>query len=276
VNDIDQLLKRPEFPRSSAYDPSWMVTNQMGPNAVWLLEWLTAEMNLSPGMRVLDLGCGKAMTSIFLAKEFDVHVHAADLWIGPDANWKRVVEMGVEDRVCPLRAQAHALPFAHGYFDAIVSIDAYHYFGTDQLYLGYAATFLKEGGQIGIAVPGLMQPVEGEVPEYLSSPQENGKVFWERECWSFDTAERWRERWERSGKIAVERVDTLDDGWRHWRDFEKAVEIAGTSPFPSDAEALDKDQGRTIGFIRAIGTRTSEESMDLYDPTIGVRLGVEE
>ena len=275
MNDIDTLLKRPEFPRASAYDPSWMTANQMGPNAVWLLEWLTAEMKLSPGMRVLDLGCGKAMTSIFLAKEFDVYVYAADLWIGPDANWKRVVEMGVEDRVCPVCVEGHALPFAHGYFDAIVSIDAYQYFGTDQLYLNYVSTFLKEGGQIGIVVPGLMQSIEGEVPEHLSAPQSNGKVFWESECWSFDTADRWQQRWERSGKLAIERVNTLDDGWRHWRDFERAVEIAGTSPFPSDAEALDKDKGRYIGFVRAIGTRTSDESMDLYDPTIGVRLGVE-
>ena len=29
-------------------------------------------MELEPGMRVLDMGCGKAISSIFLAKEFDV------------------------------------------------------------------------------------------------------------------------------------------------------------------------------------------------------------
>ena len=44
---------------------------------------LTVDFNatgLEPGMRVLDLGCGKGLSSIFLAKEFGVQVWAADLW----------------------------------------------------------------------------------------------------------------------------------------------------------------------------------------------------
>ena len=32
-------------------------------------------------MKILDLGCGKGLTSIFLAKEFGVQVYATDLWI---------------------------------------------------------------------------------------------------------------------------------------------------------------------------------------------------
>ena len=38
-------------------------------------------MPIEPGMKVLDLGCGKAMSSIFLAREFRVSVWATDLWI---------------------------------------------------------------------------------------------------------------------------------------------------------------------------------------------------
>lgn len=68
--DITKQLVRAEFPRSARYDAEWMMDNQMGPNALWLLEWLCESLDLKPGMRVLDLGCGKAMTSIVLAKEF--------------------------------------------------------------------------------------------------------------------------------------------------------------------------------------------------------------
>ena len=36
-------------------------------------------MDLKPGMRVLDLSCGKAISSIFLEKEFVLQVWAAGL-----------------------------------------------------------------------------------------------------------------------------------------------------------------------------------------------------
>ncbi len=111
-------------------------------------------MDLKPGMRILDLGCGKAVSSIFFAREFGVHVTAADLWIKPHENQRRIDAAGLADRVTPILAEAHALPFAERAFDAIVSLDAYQYFGTDDLYLGYIAKFLKPGGHLGIVVPG--------------------------------------------------------------------------------------------------------------------------
>jgi hypothetical protein len=79
-----------QFPRSQKYDLRWMVEDQMGPNVVWLAEALTQVMQLKPGMRVLDMGCGKAVSSIFLAKEFGVQVWATDLWIEAGENWQRV------------------------------------------------------------------------------------------------------------------------------------------------------------------------------------------
>jgi len=75
------------YPRSRAYELDWMMDNMMGPNALWLMESLTERLHLEPGMRVLDMGCGKALSSIFLAKEFDVQVWATDLWIGAGENW---------------------------------------------------------------------------------------------------------------------------------------------------------------------------------------------
>lgn len=56
-------------------------------------------MTLKPGMRILDMGCGNALTSIFLAKEFGVTVFANDLWVSPTDNWKRICNEGVENLV---------------------------------------------------------------------------------------------------------------------------------------------------------------------------------
>ena len=75
---IAALLRKPEFPRSQRYEPAFLLDNQMGPNALWLLEWLCQALPLEAGMRVLDLGCGRAMTSVFLARERGVRVWAAD------------------------------------------------------------------------------------------------------------------------------------------------------------------------------------------------------
>src|SRR5512137_2587143 len=130
---IEEINRR--FPRAEKYDLNWVFENHMGPNVLWLAEAAAEHMDLKPGMRVLDMGCGKAISSIFLAKEFGVQVWATDLWIGANENWRRIREAGVEDRVYPIHAEAHALPFAEEFFDAAVSMDAYHYFGTDDLYL---------------------------------------------------------------------------------------------------------------------------------------------
>ncbi len=270
---INPLIK-PEFPLSAKYDPDWMLDNQMGPNAVWLMEWLAGALTLRPGLRVLDLGCGRAMTSVFMAREFGVQVWAADLWISPEFNRVRAEAAGVGSLVYPLRAEAHSLPFPEAFFDVVVSVDAYQYFGTDVLYLGYLTRFLKPGGRIGVVVPGLTQAFS-EVPEHLATPQSNGKVFWEEECWSFKTADWWREHWSRHRSVNDLSVDLLPDGWRHWHDFELAVEASGKSPFPSDAEALAVDQGEFIGFVRAVGKRTDWMAENLYSPDVGVRCGVD-
>lgn len=260
-------LYRPEFPRSNDYDPDWVMANQMGPNALWLIEWLSESLDLKSEMRVLDLGCGTAMTSIFLAREFGVRVWAADLWINPDDNRQRICEAGLDDRVFPLRAEAHALPFAKEFFDVVVSVDSYQYFGTDDLYLGYLSCFVRPQGTIGIAVPGLMQPIEKDVPEHLSRKQSNGHAFWSDDCICFHTVQWWQEHWRRSNRIDVTAADTLPDGWKTWRDFEIVVDEAGKNIFPSVAEALTEDEGRYIGFVRIVGNRKEGIApVNLYDP----------
>ena len=65
--ELKSHLTLEEFPRSAKYDPQWIIDNMMGPNVIWLAESLTQVMALEPGMRVLDMGCGKALSSIFLA-----------------------------------------------------------------------------------------------------------------------------------------------------------------------------------------------------------------
>jgi cyclopropane fatty-acyl-phospholipid synthase-like methyltransferase len=246
---LRQALTLPAFPLSAKYDPVWMITNDMGPSSVWLAEYLCAALDLRPGMRVLDLGCGKAMSSIFLAKEFGVEVWAADLWIDPSDNWQRIVEAGAGDRVYPVHAEAHALPFAKGFFDAMVSIDAYHYFGTSELYLGRFARLARPGAQIGIVVPGLLREFADDgAPAHLLP-------HWDPQWYSFHSPAWWARLWSRSGVVDVEVADTMPDGHQVWLHWERTAKASGLWGRGGDIELLEADRGERFTFTRVVARR---------------------
>ena len=56
------------------------------------------------------------------------------LSIGPDQLMRAAPRSASATGSSPFAREAHALPFASAFFDAIVSVDAYQYFGTDILY----------------------------------------------------------------------------------------------------------------------------------------------
>ncbi|WP_171112777.1 MULTISPECIES: methyltransferase domain-containing protein [Streptomyces] len=255
--DLTERLTNDRYPRSNQYDARWVVDHQMGPNPLWLLEWLAPALRLDslpPHARVLDLGCGRALTSVFLAREYDVQVTAADLWIKPDENAERLAAAGVADRVLPVHAEAHDLPFGEGTFDAIVSIDAYQYFGTDDLYLPTLMRLVKPGGRIGVVVPALRDEPDGtEPPEHL-------KPWWEPDFWCFHSADWWRRHWTRGGAVEVESADWLNDGWRDWLLWCDVVAEESPEEFHRTmsrrvGEMLRVDEGRALGFVRLVGQR---------------------
>jgi SAM-dependent methyltransferase len=252
---MKELLKNDRFPRSAKYDPEWVLKGWMGPNVLWLAEWLCEEMELRPGMRVLDMGCGKALSSVFLAREYGVQVWANDLWIIATENWQRIKEAGLENQICPIHAEAHALPYADEFFDAIICLDSYQYYGTDDLYLNYFQKYVRPGGQIGIVVAGLAQDFNGPVPEHLTKASGGRKTFWVDECWCFHTAGWWRRLWSRMSSINVEIADVMPDGWRHWLQYERACREVGTLLFPSEEESLEADAGKYLALVRMVGRK---------------------
>ena len=121
----DRRLISSQFPRSSKYHPEWVLASASGgANALWVTEWLSETLELRPGMRVLDLGCGRAASSIFLRREFGVEVWAADLWFSPSENMERIRDAGVEGGVFPIHADARSLPFALGSSMPLLRVDS--------------------------------------------------------------------------------------------------------------------------------------------------------
>ena len=253
ARQTDERLLSDRFPRSSQYHPEWVMKNGSGANALWLAEWLSSDMDLRPGMRVLDLGCGRAISSIFLAREFGVQVWATDLWINASENRQRIRDANVEDQVYAIHADARSLPFAGDYFDSIVCVDSFPYFGTDGLYLNYLAHFVKPGGQIGIAGAGLVQEFDGPVPKHLQH-------FWSQDCWCLHSAEWWRRHWGRTGIVDGEVADTMPEGWRAWLDWHKTAWPENKR----EIETLKKDRGEYLGYIRMVGCRRDDATLEAY------------
>jgi SAM-dependent methyltransferase len=248
----DRRLTCDRFPRSSQYHPEWIMASVGGgAHSLWVTEWLTTALALRPGMRVLDLGCGRAASSIFLRRELGVQVWATDLWYSASENLQRIQDAGVEDGVFPIHADARSLPFADGFFDAIVSIDSFVYYGTDDLYLNYLARFVKPGGPVGIAGAGLMQEIEASVPEHL-------RDWWTSDLWCLHSAPWWRRHWERTGIVDVERADTMPDGWQRWLDWHRVIAPDNTA----EINALEADRGHYLGYVRLVGRRRAHAKLE--------------
>ncbi len=244
--ELAAALRNDRYPRTARYDPEWIVANLMGPHPLWLAEALASVITIKPGMRVLDLGCGTALTSIFLAREFDVQVWALDLWTAATDNWQRIKEAGLAGRVHPVDGDARSLPFAHGFFDLIFSVDAYAYFGTDVRYLPYCLKFLAPGGRIGMIGPGLRLAPGDPMPDYLADR-------WVPDMGTMLSPEWWRTHWERTGLVQVEVADLIADGWRDWLTWLEACDLVGKG-FEPDAAMLRADQGRLLGFTRIVAS----------------------
>ena len=67
------------------------------------------------------------------------------------------------------------------------------------------ARFVKPGGALAMAGAGLMREFDGPVPEHL-------RKWWEPGLCCLHSAQWWRQHWERSGLITVERADTMPEG----------------------------------------------------------------
>jgi len=208
------LMSPTAFPLAAKYDPQWIRDNALGENTLCQAESLACHLPLRAGMRILDLGCGKAASSIFLAREFGVEVWAADSATSPTENHKRAIACQCEASVFPLRVDAHSLPFARNFFDAVIAIDSFLYYGTDDRYLSYLIQFVKPGGCIGVVDIAFTRDVRSieDAPEYLRPQFEKH--------WSYvHTIEWWTQHWEKTGLVDIRCAELLPESKDLLRDY---------------------------------------------------------
>jgi SAM-dependent methyltransferase len=119
----------------------------IGPGGLYLVSQLAKELNLRPNSLVLDLGCGSAESSLYLADNYKARVVAVDLETDPTDNARKIAGQGHCADILPLKLDAsRPLPFAEEYFDAILCMNNLNFYGTNIAVVDRIARHLKRGG----------------------------------------------------------------------------------------------------------------------------------
>ncbi len=233
-----------EYTRSKAYDTPALQSRIMGPNPVELEEELLADHRIPAGAVVCDLGSGQGLTSVFLAREYGFTVYAADLWSDPQENRAFFREMGLTDeQILPVKADATDLPFEKEFFDAVVTTDSYNYFGRDPHYLDdKLLPFVKRGGYIYIAIPGMKRDCHDHLPPELLlswTPEQldymHDTAYWSnmvRQCRGAEV-------------LCVAEMEANEEVWADWLRQENPYAIG-------DRRSMEAGGGKYLNFIKIV------------------------
>lgn len=232
------------YVKSEKYNTPALQAKIMGPNPIKLEEELLLDHQIPAHAVVCDLGSGQGLTSVFLAKEYGFTVYAADLWSDPAENRAFFDAMGLDRRqIIPVKADATDLPFEKNFFDAVVSTDSYNYFGRDERYLDdKLLPFIKPGGLVYIAIPGMKRDCHDHLPEELL-------LSWTPEQLDYmHDVDYWRDivsQCRGAEVLSMREMESNDEVWADWlaQDNEYAV---------GDRKSMEAGGGKYLNFIAIV------------------------
>ena len=138
-------------------------------------EDMVRHYGLKPGMRVLDVGCGKG----FLLHEFTQVVPGIEV-AGIDISRYGIEHAKEEVRPFLQVAGADRLPFADMSFDFVVSLTTLH-----NLYIHELFASLKEIERVGRGAKHIV------IEAYRNEREKVNLMYWQLTCRAFHTPEEW-------------------------------------------------------------------------------------
>ena len=217
-----------------------------GPNAIRQAEELASHFTIKKDMKILDLGTGTGLSSLYLAQAHDAKVFATDLYADPTENYERFESLGVADKIVPMLLDAtQPLPFAKRYFDVIFSVGAYNVFGDNEEMLPNLASYVKKGGYIAVSFPGLKYEFGNNVPPEM-------QPFWDvpevAKC--VRGIERWQDLFSKAEGIEIVNISEMACHDIAWKEY-----LASIAPDGEDKWSLDMmaaENGKYFNTIQLI------------------------
>ncbi|HNW04999.1 MAG TPA: methyltransferase domain-containing protein, partial [Oscillospiraceae bacterium] len=147
------------------------------------------------------------------------------------------------EEIIPIHADATDLPYADEFFDAVVSVDSYLYFGRDPDYLGaHLLPLVKHGGCIYIAIPGMKKDCHDNLPPELL-------LSWTPEqLETIHDADYWRDilrQTEGAEILSICEMEGSEECWNDWlaTDNEYAV---------GDRKSMEAGAGNYMNFLAIV------------------------
>ncbi len=233
-----------KYIRSKRYETPEFLNKIMGPNPIKLAEELLTDHRIFPGAKILDLGSGQGVTSVFLAKEYGFKVYAGDLWSDPEENRRFFDSCSLsEKQIVPVKADAENLPFEHAFFDAVISLDSYNYFGRNTAYLdAKLLPFLKSNGLMYFSFPGMKNDLHDNIPPELLlswTPEQldylHDIVYWKRIFEASTGAEI----------VELKEMESNEEVWNDWLTCNNKFAI-------NDRKSINAGGGKYLNFIAAV------------------------
>ena len=147
------------------------------------------------------------------------------------------------EQIVPVKADAENLPFEKEFFDAVVSIDSYNYFGRDSRYLDEKLLpFVNSGGYLYIAIPGMKKDCHENLPQELL-------LSWTPEQLDYMHDVRyWRDIVGKSCDaeiVSVHEMESNEEVWADWLRQENEYAVG-------DRKSMEAGGGKYLNFIAIV------------------------